>query len=174
MAYATSDIIEWANMSQALAAIGEAKKNALAGAAIDKDLHIKIYVEKKSLEWELADDASSDNLFQIGNWVYALCFPYVLQAQQETGDGGQIAPITPAGRPSPYYFYVSSSSFIVTGGSSKTISLFEGYNLIFTRNGIPQSTVVTEPSYFTWDAESSEFTCSPALVEGELIGLIPV
>lgn len=114
MSYTIPDIITWAQISQPLAAIGEAKKKALNRGSFDTDLHTKLYVERKSLEWEYAQDPASDNLFQIGNWVWALSGIYGLQAQfEDTGSGATITPLSPSstgGVISPVY--VVSSDFV--------------------------------------------------------------
>lgn len=97
MSYTIPDIINWAKASQALAAVNESKKRALNGGSVDTDLHIKLYVERKSVEWEYDQDASSDNLFQMGNWLYALCGQYGLQAQYiNGGSGGTVSPLSPS------------------------------------------------------------------------------
>lgn len=115
MAYATSDIIQWAKASQPLAAYGEFKKNALTGAGtVDLDLHMKIYVERKSLEWQLAQDPTDSDgiLFSQGNYVYALCFPYVFEAMEATGGGAVVVPGSGAGQSFP--IYITQSNFSST------------------------------------------------------------
>lgn len=97
MAFTTPDIIQWAKISQSLAVLNEAKKKALNGGTVDTDLHIKLYVERKSVEWEYNQDPASENLFQISNWLFALCGIYGLQAQYiNGGSGGTVSPISPS------------------------------------------------------------------------------
>lgn len=135
-----------------------------------------IYIYWKILNTIYELDNDYDGLYAPAQYLFELEQKFAFKAANivDGGGGGQIAPITPTTLPSPYYFIVSASSFIATGASSKTIDAFIGYNLIFTRGGVPQSTVTTESSYFTWDSDTGEFTCSPVLYEDELIGLIPV
>jgi hypothetical protein len=177
MAYTTDDIINWAKISQSLAAIKERKRTAATGATIDTDLHIKLYVEGKTVEWyNEQETVDEDTLYLISNWLWALCGPYGLEAQYiYGGSGGQIAPINPSVvLPEPYYFYVTGASFIPTGDSTKTFpGSWAGYNMVFSRGGIVQSEVATEPSYFTWNPATKEFFCSPAAVAGELFAIIP-
>lgn len=52
MAYAVTDIIEWAKISQPLALVDGEKKLALTGESITPDLDMKIYTVRKSVEWE--------------------------------------------------------------------------------------------------------------------------
>lgn len=176
MAYTADDIIQWSKISQPLSARAEKKRLAVNGATVDIDHHVKLYVERKSVEWYNSQDTvDADYLYKISNWLWALTFPYGMEAQFiDGGSGGQVTPVTPSSRPSPLYFTVDATSYLANGDSSKTISDFMNYGLIFTRGGIPQSTVSTEPSYFSWNPATAEFTCTPAVVTSELIGLIPV
>lgn len=175
MAYTVPDILLWARISQALAGIGEAKKQYTTGETIDLDLDMKISLTRKDVIYAYEQDPTSDETYQQANFLYALCFPYMLQAQfLDGGSGGSVTPVTPSSRPSPLYFIVADGTFLENGDTSKSIPDFLNYGLIFTRGGVPQSTVVTEPSYFTWNPLTAEFTCSPSIMTGELIGLIPV
>lgn len=118
MAYPTSSIITWAIASQPLAFIGEAKKKYETGGEIDPDLHMKIYVERKSLQWQYAQNPTDSDgiLFGQGNYVYALCFPYVLEAMEITGSGGQaVVPGSSVGQSFP--FVITSDDFESDGVS---------------------------------------------------------
>lgn len=132
MAYLVSDIIEWAEISQALAAIGEPKKKALQLGSWDEDLHIKLYVERTSLEYAYAQDPTSDDTYMIANWVYALCGAYVFTAQQQTGGGGSISPITPTGTGFP--IYITNSDFDTA--TTYVDDRLEGKNVIVWLNEI--------------------------------------
>lgn len=59
MAYLVSDIVEWAKISQGLSVDAEAKKKFMSGGAIDEDLHMKLYVERKTVEYQLAQEANA-------------------------------------------------------------------------------------------------------------------
>lgn len=99
-------------MSQALAAIGEANNKANANGSIERGLDVQLFVERKSLEWEYAQDPASENLYAIGNWVLALCGVYLFQAQQISGSGGSISPITPSeGSSGVFPIYITQSNF---------------------------------------------------------------
>lgn len=151
MSYAISDIITWAKASQALAYMGEKKKLALQHGTIEEDLHIKLYLERKSLEYSYAQDPTSDQTYQIGQWVLALCGEYLFPAQVATGGGGSISPVVPGGLPLPIEFEVTSSSYITSGSTSKVITDFIGFNLIFIRNHITQSTINQGDTYHSWN-----------------------
>ena len=70
-------------------------------------------------------------------------------------------------KPSPYDFNVDSDSFIVTGATTKIITNFIGYNLLFIRNTIPQSTNDTGGTYYAWNKITGQLDIVGAAVEGE-------
>jgi hypothetical protein len=119
----------------------------------------------------------SESLVATSNYLFSLCRGYNLQAQNiiNAGSGGSVSPVSPSLPASPYYFLVSvSSTPMVAGDTTHTFTEFKGYNLSFIRNGLPQSQVSSEPSYFSYNPLTGVFVCSPALVDTELIALIPV
>jgi hypothetical protein len=130
-------------------------------------------VERKSVEWLYDLDPTNITLTQTANYLYSLCRGYNLKAQNITG-GGSVAPVTPTTAPTPYDFEVDGSSFIATGATTKVIPLFVNYNLLFVRNGIPQSTIDLGGSYYSWDRASATLTISPAATAGESFQLYPV
>ena len=136
---------------------------------------ITIAIVTDALTWAYASNPTEENLRLVANYLTWLCGKYGQQAQYviSGAGGGTVSPVTPS-NPSPIQFITSSTSYITTGSSSKTISSFINYNLLFTRGGIPQSTVDTEPTYYTWDKVTAAWTCSPALQEGELIQLYAI
>lgn len=113
MSYAITDIINGAKICQALAAIGEPKAQALKLGSFDIDLHIKLYVERMSLEYAYAQDPASDETYQIGQWVLALCGAYWLTALLVSGSGGSISPIVPdgGGGSNSFPIYITNSDF---------------------------------------------------------------
>lgn len=157
-----------------------ASNNNSLGALFGKRLTaptspITIAIVTDALAWAYASNPTESNLRLVANYLTWLCGRYGQQAQYiiSGSGGGTVSPISPS-NPSPIQFIVSSTSYIVTGSSSKTISSFINYNLLFTRGGIPQSTVDTESAYYTWDKTTAFFTCSPALQEGELVQLYAI
>lgn len=157
MSYAITDIINWAKICQPLAKYNETKKKAVIGGSQESDLDVQIYNARKDLEYSYAQDPTTDQTFQIGQYVLALCGVYLFQAQGATGSGGSITPISPSTVPDPYEFEVSASSFIPTGDSTKTITAFIGYNILFVRNNITQSTIDQGAAYFSWDRNTGDF-----------------
>lgn len=59
MAYLISDIVSWAEISQPLARIGEAKKKATQSGTIELDLDIKLYDTRRDVEWQLAQETNA-------------------------------------------------------------------------------------------------------------------
>ena len=158
-------------------AANAARKGTLFGGNIDPNLSITIYANYKVLKTIYDKNPNYDGLYAVAQRLWEMMGRFGIQAAAYTGTGGGsggITPITPVtGVPAPYYFSVDGTSFIPTGGSAKSIPTFIDYNLVFVRNGITQTEVQTEPSYFTWDSTTGIFTCSPALQQFEIIGLIP-
>lgn len=177
MAYTTDDIILWGKISQPLSVIGEAKKKATTGAAVDTDLHIKLYVERKSVNWynnQTTQDA--DILYQISNWLFSLEGVYGLEAQfLDGGSGGQVTPITPSSRPAQLNFTVAASGTpLIDGQITKTFSEFIGYNLVVDKNGQPMTQITTAPIYYTWNRTSGAFTLNIAAATGDEFQITPV
>lgn len=176
MAFTTSEIISYAKISQYLCAVEIMKKGLYAGG-IDIQLPNKIYNIRKSVEYWYDLDSTDTTLVATGNYLQAICGKYFLQAQAVEGVAGAIAVIHALSAPDPEEFVVAASgTFMVDGESTKTITDYIGYNLIFIRNNINQSTVDIGggTSYFSWDRDSGSFFCSPAAITSELFQLIPV
>lgn len=135
-----------------------------------------IYMERKALEYQYNNNPSDSNLIKIGNYVYALCGKYAVQAQNIDGNGGIVANIDPLPQlPMPLDFTVSTTTIIPEGASTLTITGFIGCNIEFTRNNITQTT--TDPggggSYYSWDRVTGDFICYPAASLGESFRLVP-
>jgi len=111
----------------------------------------------------------------VANYLYWLCGKFGIEGQYIiTGiGGGSVIPINPGSTPNPLDFEVTSISFITNGQSSAAIPTYIGYNLLFVRNNIPQSTVNLGNSYYSWNKTTGTFTCSPAATTGELFQLYP-
>lgn len=110
----------------------------------------------------------------VANYLQWVCGKFGLTAQYviSGAGGGSVIPIL-SGTPNPIEFSVSSTSTISSGNSTAIIPSFRGYNVIFVRGGITQSTVNTGSSYFVWDKANGVFNCIPAAYEGELFQLYP-
>ena len=130
-----------------------------------------------ALDWGNSGGAqTAESLRATANYLIWLCSKWGQEAENITqgAGGGSVVPGGGSSIPDRVDFIVSGSSFLPTGTSSTTLLSFVGYGLDFIRGGISQSTVTSESTYFTYNRLSGGFTCSPALVEGELIALIPV
>lgn len=179
MSYSIPNIITWAKASQALAAIGEGKNLATRNGTIEQSLDVKLYTERKSLEYAYVQDPASNQTFLIGQGVLALCGIYLFEAQGATGGGGSITPVTPGLIPDPYDFEITLTSFIASGATSKTFpASWVGFNILFVRNNITQSTVNQGASYYSWDKNTATLNLlgtpsSPAQLT-ELFQIYPV
>lgn len=140
-----------------------------------KNTPVLIRMAVDALQWAVDGGNLTDaELRDLANYLIFLCDFWGFEAQNIIGSGGSVTTITPgATSPSRIDFTVSASSYFVTGSTGGTISGFEGYNLDFIRGGFSQSTLITEPSYFTYTRATATIVISPALAEGEVIALIP-
>lgn len=112
MPYAITDIIQWAKISQPLARYGEAKKKATIGGSVDIDLDMKLYNTRRDVEYEYAQNPVSSILFPLGNYLLTLMGVYLFQAQQTTGSGGSISPVTPpTGNSGIYPIVITGADF---------------------------------------------------------------
>ena len=176
MSYTVPQIITIAKISQYLAKLDAAKGN-LFGKRIAPNTAQILYMERKAVQWLYDLDSADDTLTLTSNYLFSLCRGYNLKAASimNAGSGGSISPVTPSTAPTPYQFIVAASGNLLNNGeSSVTISSFIGFNLLFSRNGIPQSTISTEASYYSWGRETGGFTCSPAVLTGELIQIFAI
>lgn len=173
MAVSVSNIIRIAKVSQYLSKIDVAK-GSLFGKRIAPNTPQILYMERKAVEWLFDLDPTNETLTGTANYLYSLCRGYNLQAQNITGSG-TVAPINPIVAPNPYDFIVDGSSFVATGATTKNFpATWAGYNLLFVRNGIPQSTQDTGGSYYSWDRAIAVLTISPAAQAGEQFQFYPV
>lgn len=171
------EAIERGQVSIYLSAINNAKGNLFGPRLSAPGSTSAIAMITNILSWGYDGGAqTAKSLRGIANYLVWLCGMYGQQAQAilQGGGGGSVTPITPGGSPTRVDFIVDATSFLPTGTTAYTFpTTWQGANMDFVRNGIPQSTVSTESSYFTWNRSTREFTCSPALVATELISIIP-
>lgn len=172
--YTTLEKINIAKVSEYICqnAITKAGLNA---DGIDRNLPRKIYLVRKNVEWLYLLDNNDSTLFSTSTFMLGLCAPYSFLAANITnsGSGGTVSPVNPSSAPNPIEFEVTGSSFIVDGQGTSAIGAFEGFNLLFLRNNIPQSTVNNGGTYFSWDKQTAQFQCFPAATATELFQLYP-
>ena len=179
MSYTIPEIIVWSEISQPLARMGEAKRLALGDNAADVDLDMKLYDTRIDVAYAYAQNADADILHIMGNYLLMLCGRYLFQSQATIAGGGSITPIVPGTGPTPPYYDFTvnaSTSFILTAATSKTFpSSWIGYNILFVRNSITQSTVndgVT--TAYSWDKTTGILTLiNGAAQTGELFQIYP-
>lgn len=148
-------------------------KKGLFGDGINNWLASKIRMIRESVTYRYNLNPADTSLEPTSNYLLGMCL-YISSARCVEG---VIAGVTGvATMPTPYQFMVDgSTSFILDGESSKTITAFVGFNLIFTRNGVPQSIVNDgSGSYYSWTKATGSFVCYPAAASGEIFGLFPI
>lgn len=173
MPLTVAQIIDVAKISQYLAQV-DVQKGSLFSPRVAPLTPQILYLERKAVEWMYNIDPADTSLFQTSQYLYSLCRGYNLQAQQISGTAGSISPVQPAQIPNPYDFEVTGSSLIVNGQSTITLNAFIGFNVLFVRNGIPQSTINTGGTYYSWVKATGVFTISPAAITGESFQIYPV
>jgi len=173
MPLTVQQIITIAKISQYLS-LNDVQKGSLFSPRVAPVTPEVLYLERKAVEWMYDLNPGNSSLPQTSAYLYSLCRGYNLQAQQISGNAGTISPVNPNQIPSPYDFEVSSSSLMVNGQSTVIISSFIGYNILFVRNGIPQYTVNTGQSYYSWSRTTGTFTIYPAAITGEQFAIYPL
>lgn len=132
-----------------------------------------------ALSWGYDGGAQTEeSLRQTANYLVWLCGSYGQQAQYILeGNGG--GSVVPGGGgtvlPLPEDFEITSSSSPLSAGeSSVTLTAYIGYNVIFTRSGITQSTVDNGGTYYSWNRDTGLFQCFPAAALTEIFTITPV
>ena len=143
--------------------------------AVDITLPQKIYSIGTSVQRTYDADSTDDTLPLTARFLYALCGKYGLQASVVMQTSGTVSPVTPNVPTVPYQFNVAASGNLINEGeSSVIISAFIGFNLLFVRNGIPQTTLTTESSYYSWNKDTGLFTITPSAILSELFQIYAI
>ena len=160
-----SVIIEVGKVSTYLAANSNSKGALFGKRLASPNSPVTIMMATDALNWGNTNP-SDTTLRGTANYSLWLDGRYGLDAQYiiSGSGGGAVIPVRPGNLPLPIQFVVTASSFMIDGQSTATITSFIGFNLLFTRGGITQSTVNTQPSYYSWDRDTGLFTCTPAAV----------
>lgn len=95
MPFATSDIIIWAKISQYLSEVEIETKYAFDGGRKDRRHPQILYTERKSLEYLYDQDPSSPYIYEVGNYVLALCGDFLSRAQYIAALGGNGTIVNP-------------------------------------------------------------------------------
>ena len=120
-------------------------------------------------------DAYDNGSRKVANYLYWMCGKFQIEAQfiiQGVG-GGIVSVLDPFATPNPLEFSVDGSSVISDGESSATLTQFIGYNVLFVRNNVPQSTINNGGSYFSWNKTNGQFTINQSAYTGELFQIYP-
>lgn len=174
MPLTVAQILDIAKISQYIATI-DIEKGALFGKRVVPETPQILYNERKAVEWMYNINPAETSLTETANYLYSLCRGYNLQAQQISGTGGTITPVNPSQIPNPYIFEVSNTSLVPTGAINATIPAFIGFNVLFVRNGIPQSTLnLNGDSYYSWNKNLGLLTINPAAIAGEIFQIYPI
>ena len=174
MPLTTANILDIAKISQYLSTI-DVEKGTFFGKRVVPETPQILSNEIFAVESWYNLNPADPSLVETSNYLYSLCRGYNLQAQQISGTGGTITPVNPSQIPSPYNFEVSATSLVPTGATNATISAFIGFNVLFVRNGIPQSTLnINGDSYFSWNKNLGLLTIHPAAIAGEVFQLYPI
>ena len=143
--------------------------------AVDITLPQKIYSIGTSVQRTYDADSTDDTLPLTARFLYALCGKYGLQASVVMQTSGTVSPVTPNVPTVPYQFNVAASGNLINEGeSSVIITSFIGFNLLFVRNGIPQTTLTTESSYYSWNKDTGLFTITPSAILSELFQIYAI
>ncbi len=172
----TAEIVDLYPIAQYLATI-DLPKQGLYDGGTNLYLPQKIRNIGNAIEWVYDRDPSYDGLTETANFLWTLCGIYGQQALQVQQTPGYVPSPTPSGGslPEPIDYEIGASTTpLANGESSVTLTDFIGYNLVFNRNNIPQSTVNQGGSYYSWDRTTGAFVCFPAAVTTELFQIIPI
>lgn len=174
MPLTVSQILDVAKISMYLSTL-DIEKGSLFGQRVVPETPQILANEIFGIEYWYNLDPSDPSLIETSNYLYALCRGYNLQAQQISGTGGVISPVNPTQIPNPYIFEVSPTSIVPTGATSATLTAFIGFNVLFVRNGIPQSTLnLNGDSYFSWNKNLGLLTIHPAAIQNEVFQIYPI
>ncbi len=152
-------------------------RSGLNDGGIDRLLPLKIQTTGERLQDIFDNNPSDTSITKVANYLYALMGLYGTQALGLSGNVGSIAGVVsviPVATPNALEFEVSATSIIPTGGSTVTLQAFIGYNIIFARNNVTQSTINNGGSYYSWNRSTGEFQCFGNAAETELFTITPV
>lgn len=96
--YTVEEIIRIAKVSGYLTA-NDIAKGALYGEKLDPDWNVRLYLERKAVEWMYRHDPSYPTLTATANYLFALCGGYGKKAAVVLAAGGAgsvVSPISPA------------------------------------------------------------------------------
>lgn len=159
------------------------------GGLLDERLPSLLFATRQGLEWLYELDPTNEDLTPIGNGLIAICKHYA-KAENEIVGGGSVPSVNPnTALPQPIDWRVSGTASataplatadtsVVLDGTNGMPDL-RGYNVAYTRGGIPQYT--TNPgdgsNYYGWDRLTGLFQLlgsAPSAVLGEQMRIDPI
>ena len=104
-----SQTISIMKVSQYLAS-ADVANGSLFSPKLDPRLPIMLYVERRFLEAIYNADSSWEDLQQVADYGYALCWPYAPKAESivNGGGGGSVSPVTPTQQ---FPIYITEADF---------------------------------------------------------------
>ena len=168
------NIINYAKVTQYLYAIKVSKGGLFGSGGVDTQFVNKIYCIRKNLEWLYALNPADATLTATSNYLYSLCNP-IAASLTIGGGGGTVSPILPTTLPVPLDFIVdATSSFILAGATSATLTQFIGFEIQFVRAGSVMSKNNVGGSYFSWNKLTGAFSFTGPATVGEIFQINPM
>lgn len=147
------------------------------GGTLNEKQRILLRMAVDIVETQYNSDPSDTTLEKTANYVLRLS-KHKDKAMEDIADGGSgsVADPTSASLPTPYDFTVTASSFISTNATTKTFpSIWRGFNIIFVRNHVTQSTVNEGGTYYTWDRNLAILTLAGGVAQDtEIFQIYPI
>lgn len=190
MAIATiSETIDRGKLSIGYAANDNAKGN-LFGRRLNSNFVVSpvtIAMVTDALEWSSDGGAQTDaEEREIANYLIWLIGKYGMQAQVTLGDTSGGGSLTPGGSttlasPIDWEVGATASGVAPLANNESSVTLdgtggmpdLRGYNIEFTRASQVQNTTTASGIYYTWNRTTGLFTCTPAVVTGEVLRILP-
>jgi hypothetical protein len=173
-------VIEIGNISVPLS-LNYQSIGALFGATLQQSNPLQIAMATYALNEQYNGNPADSTLRGVANYVIFLSKGLQAQNIISGNGGGSVLPPPVYLAPNPISFVVADSGTpIVTGNGTLLLNGsagnpdFRGYNIIFNRNNLSQSTTNNGGTYFMWNKNSGLFTVIGVASLGELFDIYPV
>ena len=126
-----SQVAIYAKLAEVYAANAVAR-GTMFSPYTDPRLPLMIYMERMALEWRLQYEVDDTDLYDVGNYVWAICGKFGLMAQATiTSGGGTVTPGTPTIIKSPIRITGAdfASALSWDGVNSDSINILPSYSL---------------------------------------------
>lgn len=115
-----NQVITYAEIAQYLCLYDIERETRPFAGGIDQQLPRKIYLVRKNLSWLYDKDSADTRLIPLANYLFWLLNRWGLKAENVTGSGGTIAPISPSD--------TIKSPIKITGADFVSATLWNGQN----------------------------------------------